>query len=138
MTESLHEVHTLPEPNSRPPRPAGLGRRGRTFWRQVVDAYVLDDREVQILIEVCRGLDVIEALQLVVRRDSETVMVKGVMRVHPALRELREQRIVVGRMLDMLHLPSGVGEPTSVPTIRSLRAQRAAAVRWQHHHRRRG
>jgi hypothetical protein len=82
---------------------------------------------VELLVEVCRALDSAERLQEIVAAEGETVVTPTGVKVHPAVRALIGLRSLSGRLIDQLALPKPDDRPKSV---RSLRAKRAAAVRW--------
>jgi hypothetical protein len=109
--------------------PAGLGPRGRGFWRDVLNTYALDLAETQLLTETCRLLDQCEQLQAVLDRDGLTVTGStGQQRIHPAVGELRACRTALGRLLAQLDLPDPEGDTLASPT--SARARKAAQSRW--------
>jgi hypothetical protein len=114
----------------RPPRPpAGLGARGRAFWKRTVAVYTLTDGEQVLLHEVCRSLDELELLEAVVSADGPmTEGSTGQRRVHPAVGELRGHRLAVARMLAQLDLPDG--DTQTIPSPATLRGRRAAESRW--------
>jgi hypothetical protein len=96
-----------------------------------VNAFELSDVELQLLIECCRLLDECEGLIRVLERDGETIQGStGQTRMHPALGELRQHRLALGRLLAQLSLPDEDGE--MLPTPVQARARRAAASRWGH------
>jgi hypothetical protein len=67
-----------------PRAPAGLGRRGGAFWRRCAAAYELTDAETELLIEVCRGLDTLDTLHMVVADQGHTVRgSRGQVIAHP-------------------------------------------------------
>lgn len=111
--------------------PAALGARGRRFWMTVTGTYELDAPEAELLIETCRMLDDCEALHGVVTAEGRTVPgSRGQIRAHPALAELRANRVVLGRLLAQLQLPNLDGE--SLPSPVQVRGRRAARQRWDH------
>lgn len=115
----------------RPKAPTGLDRRGRQFWTKTVKTFTLSDAELELLVEVCRALDQCEALQSAITVDGITVTgSKGQSRVHPAVAELRQVRLAVGRLIAQLALPDDEGD--SVPSPTTLRARNAAGARWGH------
>jgi hypothetical protein len=72
--------------------PRGLGAEGKRLWNTIAGAYELEVDEVILLTQSCRTLDTIEKLQR--RLDATDVLddrYNG--RVHPALPELRQQRL---------------------------------------------
>jgi P27 family predicted phage terminase small subunit len=113
----------------KPPAPRDLGARGRAFWRQAMDTYELSEVETELLKECCRLLDECETLRESV--DSEGTTVKGStgqFRVHPALGEVRQHRLALGKLLAQLDLPDESGEALLSPV--QARAKRAADARW--------
>ncbi|MBA2531142.1 MAG: terminase [Nocardioidaceae bacterium] len=116
--------------SSKPPRaPAGLARRGARFWRRVVGPFHLDDAETELLVEVCRALDECEALHAVVDEQGRTVAgSRGQVVAHPALSELRQTRLMLGRLLAQLELPDEDGDALRSPL--QARGRRAATSRW--------
>lgn len=115
-----------------PRAPAGLKARGRRFWRQVlvVDDIELTSSELLLLEEVCRTLDTLDVLNKSLVADGPKVEgSKGQPVAHPALNELRQQRIVLGRILSQLALPDEVG--AALPSLTEARARRAAESRWR-------
>jgi len=112
-----------------PTAPSGLGARGRAFWRRGVVGYELSDTERELLAECCRLLDECESLRRAVDADGTTVAgSSGQPRVHPALGELRQHRLALGRLLAQLALP-GVDE-SALASPAQARGRRAAAARW--------
>ena len=110
--------------------PAGLARRGASFWRRVVAGFDLDVAESELLVEVCRALDECEALHTVVTDQGRTVAgSRGQVVAHPALAELRQTRLMLGRLLAQLELPGPDGD--TLPTPVQARGRRAAQTRWQ-------
>lgn len=117
------------------PFPHGLDARGGAFWTHATDTYELSESETQLLREVCRLLDEVESLRGVLDTDGMTVAgASGQTRVHPAVTEIRQHRLTLGRLLAQLALPDPEGE--SLPTPAQSRAKRAAAARWAGHQKR--
>ena len=115
----------------KPRAPVGLGARGRAFWRHVTADYDLERGEAELLVEIVRTMDVIEALAAAV--ESDGLMVegsRGQRRMHPALAELRGQRAALARLLGLLGLPDESGA-ASIESPARTRARRAAEVRWR-------
>ena len=116
--------------SSRPP--ADLATRGRRFWSATTKTYELTDSEMQLLLEVCRLMDECEGLRQAVADDGTTVAGStGQTRVHPAVGELRQHRLALGRLLAQLALPDE--EEQKLPTPLQARGQQAAAKRWAGH-----
>ena len=116
----------------KPRAPADLRERGRAFWRQTLADFDLSEVETELLRECCRLLDECEALRRSV--DTEGTTVKGStgqVRVHPALGELRQHRLALGRLLAQMNLPDV--DDTSLRSPRQVRATKAAQARWTAH-----
>ncbi len=112
-----------------PAVPQDLARRGRAFWRSTIGDFELSGVELELLRECCRLLDECEALRAVVERDGQIVAGSaGQPRVHPALGELRQHRLALGRLLAQLALPDPEGE--ALPSPLQARARKAARERW--------
>jgi hypothetical protein len=90
-----------------PRAPAGAGRAGRALWAGVCDSFELGPHELLILKEACRVADVCEDLAAVVARDGAMLEGSEGPRLHPALRELRAERLCLSRMLVSLRMPWG-------------------------------
>jgi len=74
-------------------------------------------------------LDEIDALTAAIARDGVTVPGSaGQTRTHPAINEVRQHRLALGRLLAQLALPDLDG--ASIPKPTSLRASHAARTRW--------
>ena len=105
--------------------PTGLEAAGRALWAAVADHYDLDDHEGVLLVEAARTCDTIE--QLVASAGRAVVTTKG--RIRPELIELRQQRIVLARLLAALRVPLGVTDAPSAENNPAPRLQRRAGVR---------
>jgi hypothetical protein len=93
---------------------SALGTSGRRLYDSVTSKYELDEHELSLLLQACRTGDLCDTLQKVV--DTEGVMIRKwhqdsgkatALGPHPALAELRQQRIVYARLLAALELPVG-------------------------------
>lgn len=115
-----------------PATPKGLKVRGRGFWQRTVKAFDLSDLELELLAEVCRLLDEVDELRASVEAEGMTVKGStGQLRVHPAVGELRQHRLALGRLLAQLELPDEEGESLPSPTV--ARGRKAANRRWAPH-----
>ncbi len=88
-----------------PRRPTGLKGPGAAFWRSIVDSFDLESHENALLVEACRTVDVLAALDAAVSRDGSVLDGEHGPRVHPAVIEGRLQRVALARLLDALKLP---------------------------------
>lgn len=91
--------------------------------------FELSDVEMELLRECCLLLDECEALREAVEKDGTTVAGStGQTRVHPALGELRQHRLAVGKLLAQLALPDV--DDTSLLSPSQARGRKAAQTRW--------
>lgn len=86
-----------------PRAPTGAKTAGRALWQAVLTDFDLDEHELTLLRQACRAADTCDDLQMLVDRDGP--MLES--RVHPALIELRQQRIVLARLIVALRVPLG-------------------------------
>jgi hypothetical protein len=90
-----------------PKPPTGLKAAGRKLWSSVLGDFELDDHEVPLLLEACRTIDVLNALDALVGREGLMSETSQGPRVHPAVAEARAQRIALARLLAALRVPLG-------------------------------
>ena len=107
--------------------PSDLQRSGRALWRAVVDEFDLDEHERQLLHETCRTRDLCDRLQVVLDADGVMSDSSQGVRVHPAAVELRQQRIVLARLLAALNVPSGEEGAASQRPVRGVYGIRGGA-----------
>jgi phage terminase small subunit len=88
-----------------PPPPKDLKAPGRKIWRELQAAYEFEVHEAALLHEYCRSIDTLHELAAIVEREG--VMDPETVRVHPAVVEQRQMRIVAARLAAALRLPSG-------------------------------
>ncbi len=86
-----------------PTPPEGSQRAGRRLWRAVLGDYELATHELVLLEQAVHVADACDQLQSLVHEDGP--MVEG--RANPALVELRQQRILLARLLVALRVPLG-------------------------------
>jgi hypothetical protein len=78
------------------------------LWRAVLADFDLDEHELTLLRQAVAVADVCEDLQAIVEADGLLVVSRlGERRPHPALVELRMQRIVLARLIVALRVPLG-------------------------------
>jgi len=96
---------------SRPKPPAGLAAGGRKLWRELVDGYEFDGAEPRLLAELCRQVDLVDALEAAVAEHG--VMVPTAdgdsVKLNTAVTELRHGRLAVARLIAALRLPDEDG-----------------------------
>ncbi|MGV0646786.1 terminase [Mycolicibacterium sp. XJ2546] len=115
-------------------QPSGLGDAGTTLWGAVTDVLDLDEHNALALRELCRTADTLDRLQAIVDRDGDLATSSQGMRAHPALVELRQQRIVFARLMSAMQLPSGLtasqhgGAQPAQPTQRRPGAKGVYAI----------
>jgi len=103
---------------------------GRAFWRATTATFDLEPGERELLAEASRTLDEIDSLTAAIARDGVTVAGStGQTRTHPAINEVRQHRLALGRLVAQLALPDLDG--ASIPKPSSLRAAHAARSRWR-------
>lgn len=90
-----------------PPPPAGLKVSGRSLWKAAVAVFDFDEHELALLRESCRTLDALDALQTAVDLDGVVVESPQGVKAHPALVEVRQQRITYARLIAQLGIPAG-------------------------------
>lgn len=112
----------------REPRPLGrspLAAAGERLWRSVTDHYDLDEHEATLLHSACTTADLIDVLDATVAREGAVIESPQGRKAHPALVEVRQQKIALARLLAALRLPQGEEGDTQA----SARPQRRGGVR---------
>ncbi len=110
--------------------PSGLKSRGKAFWAATTTEFDLSGAELEILAEVARTLDTLDALAVAVERDGPMVSGStGQPVLNPAVTEARGQRVVLHRLLAALALPDEDGGQLVV-SARSASGKAAARARW--------
>lgn len=90
-----------------PAPPTGTRAGGRRLWASVAGQFDLDEHETAILVEACRTVDALDALDARVRVQGVIVTSPQGDRANPALVEARQQRITLARLLAALRVPQG-------------------------------
>jgi hypothetical protein len=98
---------------ARKPVEPAFAAAGTQLWQSVTAVLVLDAHEEQLLVELCRTADQLDELQKIVDRDGVLSDSSQGVRAHPALQELRQQRIAFARLVTALGLPSGMRDAQS-------------------------
>ncbi len=89
--------------NAVPDPPEGTKAAGKRLWESILGEYELEQHELQLLTEMVRTTDLLDELDSIVRREG--IMVGD--KMHPALVESRQQKIVLARLAAALRLPAG-------------------------------
>jgi hypothetical protein len=98
----------------------------------VTDVYELERDERELLTEVCRQMDVCEALSASLAAEGVTALgSRGQVRVNGVVAQLNACRRLLGQQLAQLGLPDQGG--AALPSPASVQASRAAAARWRGH-----
>lgn len=109
---------TLVEPGATGAQPPStLGKSGATLWRTLTSHYCFDDvGGLEMLTQLCGAIDRVEALAQRIRTDGEVIYVRGVPRVHPALKDETQLRALICRLLQRLGLTVEAVKPVGRPT----------------------
>ncbi len=114
-----------PKPTDRSTKPpATLKTSGKALWRDVTEAFDLAEYELALLRQAGETLDAIDRLQAALGADDVLDVSPQGRRVHPALPELRQQRIVFARIVAQLGVPTGDEDDERAPKGRQRRATR--------------
>jgi len=90
-----------------PSPPAGSGAAGRRLWRSITANYTLSEVEDVLLRQAVRVADHLDDLDVALAADGVLIPGRdGDRKVHPALAEARQQRLVLARLLSALRLPA--------------------------------
>ena len=92
-----------------PPPPASLSTSGAGLWRKVVADFELAEHELALLRQAGQTLDAIDRLQAALAADDVIEEGSQGRKVHPALPELRQQRITFARLIAQLGAPDDDG-----------------------------
>lgn len=116
----------------KPSAPKDLGSRGRKFWLDITAAFELERDETELLLEICRAMDLADALAAVLAAEGHTTEGSRGQRVaHPVIAPLTTVRGQLSRMLAQLGLPDQDAVALASPA--STQARRAAQARWRGH-----
>jgi len=90
--------------------PRDLLDGGRRLWLEVTGDYTLDPPELELLAETCRTVDLLARLRGEVEEAGLMVTRSSGAAVHPGVAELRQQRLVLARLVAALGLPKGLAD----------------------------
>jgi hypothetical protein len=100
------------------PAPEDTGPDGRRLWDAISREYELEEHELVLLRQAVRVADTCTDLQAMLDRDG--LLLRN--RIHPASAELRQQRLLLGRLIVALRVPSGdTGDDAPRTQYRGLR-----------------
>lgn len=99
--------------------PVGLGAPGRRLWQAVTAEFEGTEHELALLEESCRTRDLLVSLRDQLDRDGLMLESSQGARLHPAVAELRQQRLALARLLATLGVP-GLDED-HLPPSRGVR-----------------
>lgn len=85
--------------------PSGLKSGGRKLWKAINDDFELGEHELSVLLEACRTVDALEALEGIIRAEGVTHQSPQGVRAHPALVEARQQRVTLAKLVASLRIP---------------------------------
>jgi hypothetical protein len=77
----------------------------KSFWPATITKFELDDHDFVILREVCRTIDLLDSLQVLIERDGAVLKWGDGVRANPAVSELRQHRLVLARLVTSLGIP---------------------------------
>lgn len=107
-----------------PSAPAGSGTAGRRLWRSVMADFELSEHETALLREAVRVADTCSDLQARVDLDGPVIAGKAGPVAHPALVELRQERVLLARLIVALRVPLGDQEEKPAKHSGAPRLQR--------------
>jgi hypothetical protein len=101
---------------SRPRPPKSLDVAGKRLWSAVTSEFDLGEHELVLLRQAAHVADLCDELQADVEREGPIVATaSGEPRTHPAVVELRNQRILLARLVAMLRVPLGDEDAGRLP-----------------------
>ena len=108
-----------------PRAPEGARTAGKRLWRAVLSDFELAEHEMALLRQAVRVADLCDDLQRVMEVEGPMLRLDGQPpRTHPAVIELRQQRIVLARLVVALRVPLGDQEQDGVSSAEPTRLQR--------------
>jgi hypothetical protein len=82
-----------------------LSEDGRNLWRDIQEAYRIDDPGGLVLLRVaCEALDRAERCRRLIDDQGEMLTIRGIPRAHPALAAERDARAAIVRAIRNLNL----------------------------------
>jgi hypothetical protein len=90
--------------------PRGLRAPGKRLWVAVTSEFDLDPPEAALLEEACRTRDLLADLRREIAQNPPVIDSSQGPRVHPAVVEVRQQRLVLAKLIAGLGLPKGLAD----------------------------
>ena len=113
---------TVPKP------PTGTKAPGARLWRSIVGAYDLEEHELVVLRSAVATVDLVDQLEAEIAARGAVVESPQGLKANPAVVEIRQQRLVLARLLAALRMPQGdAGDQQA-----GARPQRRTGVRGTH------
>lgn len=88
---------------------------GLALWRKLIDECEFDPHEEVLAVELCRTVTLCEALHQRLLDDGLVVEGQRGAKVNPLAAELRQQRIIVARLVASLAIPALDGDEPPKP-----------------------
>ena len=115
--------------------PAGLGAAGKSLWKAIHAAFVLDEEphKLHVLTQACRVADIVAELDEAADEGPLTVRgSQGQPVISPLIAEARVQRALLAQLLGRLGLPDNEDytEEAELRSRRSAAGRTAARARW--------
>lgn len=85
----------------------GASAEARRLWRSVVEFYGLDEHELALLRAAVKTIDLIGDLERAIAKDGPVIDSPQGRKAHPAVVEVRQQRLTLARLLSALRMPQG-------------------------------
>ena len=109
-----------------PAAAAGSSEAATRLWNSVMEAYELEQHELVLLVQACRTVSTLDALDAEVQRDGAVVATAGGgKKASPAAIESRQQSVALARIIAALRLPAGAAGDQQL----GARPQRRSAPR---------
>ena len=105
----------MTETTPRPPK--SMGPAGRRLWDSVLGRFELEEHELTLLRQAASTADLCDGLQAALDRDGPVL--DG--RPNPVAVELRQQRLVLAKLIAAMRVPEGDADDVRRPQRRPLR-----------------
>lgn len=99
--------------------PSGLKAAGKRLWDSIQHDFELAEHEVARLEQACRVRDTLDSLRRLLDADGLMISSSQGARMHPAVAEIRQQQLVLARLLASLGVPPLAED--QLPVARAVR-----------------